>query len=169
MAKQCSFGFGESGGVILQKVTPSDTNRNANCFGEIFGKQDERYETRALCLVEVLQSLRRDEIPGNFFLYLLQQTQEIILKPNFKEMARMKTLVIFNALALMCEKLGPSVLKNTGHMIQFIHTTLTRAHRVYLESLNQGKNEYGVLELETLTMALGMTSALLGGAVKVCI
>ena len=167
MAKHCSFGYGEGGGVILQKVHPSETERNENPFGEIFGKENESYETRALCVVEVLQNLRKDEIPGNFFLYLLQQVQEIILKPNFREIGRMKALVIFNALALMCEKLGPSVLKNTGHMIQFIDTTLTRAHHVYMESLD-AESGAGAFELETLTMALGMLSALLGGAVKVC-
>ena len=164
MAKHCGFDHGESGGVILQKVHLSKTERRENAFEIMFGKEDETYETRALCLVEVLQNLRKDEIPGNFFLYLLQQVQEIILKPDFGEIGKMKALVIFNALALMCEKLGPSVLKNTGHMIQFIDTTLTRAHHVYMESSGAA----GVFDLETMTMALGMLSALLGGAVKVC-
>ena len=162
MAKHCRFGYGETGGVVLHKVHASVTE-NENPLEEMFGKEDEICETRALCLVEVLQNLRKDHVPGNFFLYLLQQVQDIILKPNFRENEKMKTLVIFNALALMCEKLGPSVLKNTGHMIQFIETTLTRAHHVYTESMG----ETGVFEMETLTMALGMLSALLGGAVKV--
>ena len=166
MARGCIFGYGEGGGVILQRDHPSKTEKSGNPFGEMFGKAYEGYETRALCLVEVLQSLRKDEIPGNFFLYLLQQVQEMILKPSFREIGKMKTLVIFNALALLCEKLGPSVLKNTGHMIQFIDTTLTRAHRVFMENHD---TETGAFELETLTMALGMLSALLSGAVKVSI
>ncbi|CAB3990345.1 transport and Golgi organization 6 homolog, partial [Paramuricea clavata] len=148
MAKNCSFGYGEGGGVLLQNVHPSETERNENPFGEIFGKENESYETRALCVVEVLQNLRKDEIPGNFFLYLLQQVQEIILKPNFREIGRMKALVIFNALALMCEKLGPSVLKNTGHMIQFIDTTLTRAHHVYMESMDAESGAGGAVKVE---------------------
>ena len=161
MAKRCCFGHGETGGVVLQKVNPS-TTVNEKPLEEMFGKEGEICETRALCLVEVLENLRKDDVPGNFFLYLLQQVQDIILKPNFRENEKMRTLVIFNALALMCEKLGPSVLKNTGHMIQFIETTLTRAHHVYTESTS----ETGLFEMETLTMALGMLSALLGGAVK---
>lgn len=166
IAKSCKFGFGEAGGVILEKVDPSKTT-NANPFAEVLGNKNKNYETRALCLVEVLQNLRRDDIPGNFFLYLLQQVQEIILMPNFGEVGKLKALVIFNTLALMCEKLGPSVLKNTGHMIRFIDTTLTRAHRVYMESGAEEAGD-GAFELDTMTMALGMLSALLGGAVKVC-
>ena len=166
MAKGCIFGYGEGGGVVLQRDHPSKTEKSGNPFGEMFGKTHEGYETRALCLVEVLQSLRKDEIPGNFFLYLLQQVQEMVLRPSFREIGKMKALVIFNALALLCEKLGPSVLKNTGHMIQFIDTTLTRAHHVFMENQD---TETGAFELETLTMALGMLSALLSGAVKVSI
>jgi hypothetical protein len=163
MARHCRFGYGETGGVILEKVDPSTAEEDP--LQEMLGKENGSCETRALCLVEVLQNLRKDEIPGNFFLYLLQQVQEIILKPNFRENGKMKTLVIFNALALMCEKLGPSVLKNAGHMIQFVETTLTRAHHVFMESMGVA----GVFEMETVTMALGMLSALLGGAVKVCL
>ena len=164
MAKSCIFGYGESGGVVLRRDRPSKAERNGDPFEEMLGRRDAGCETRALCLVEVLQNLRKEEIPGNFFLYLLEQVQEMILRPSFREIGKMKALVIFNALALMCEKLGPSVLKNTGHMIQFVDTTLTRAHRVFLEREGEGT---GAFELETLTMALGMLSALLGGAVKV--
>ena len=168
MAEHCSFGFGEKGGAILQRLDPSVKEVNENPFGKIFGNESENYETRALCLVEVLENLRKEEIPGSFFLYLLQQVQEIIANPRFGEIGKMKALVIFHVLAIMCEKLGPAVLKNTGHMIQFIHATLSRAHHVYMESL-AGDSECGLFELETLTMALGMLSALLGGAVKVSI
>ncbi|XP_028405085.1 transport and Golgi organization protein 6 homolog [Dendronephthya gigantea] len=161
ISNRCSFEFGENGGIILKKTASSKDKVDENVFGRIFGKETAIYETRALCFVEILRNLRKNEIPGNFFLYLLQEVQKIILKPNFQE--RMKALVIFNVLALMCEKLGPAVLKNTGHIIQFIDTTLTRAHHVYVES----EGAAGVFELETLTMALGMLSALLGGAVKV--
>ena len=168
MGSHCAFGYGQGGGVVLIRTNSSKGERSGGSNTEdILGNRKDVSETRALCLVEILENLRKDDVPGHFFLYLLQQVPEIILDPDFGEMERAKALTIFHVLALICEKLGPSVLKNTRHMISFIHVTLTRAHHVYVETSREGTGA-GEFELETLTMALGMLSALLSGAVKVC-
>ena len=72
--------------------------------------------------------------------------------------------MILHLVALMCEKLGPSILKNTTQMLAFIESTLKRACAI-IHADEQGLGAAFVTE--TLTMALGMLSAVLGGAVEV--
>lgn len=74
------------------------------------------------------------------------------------------SLLILHLVALMCEKLGPSILKNTTQILAFIESTLKRACAV-IHVDEQGLGAAFVTE--TLTMALGMLSAVLGGAVEV--
>lgn len=64
----------------------------------------------------------------------------------------------------MCEKLGPSILKNTPQTLSFISSTLKRACTI-LQADEEGLGIAFVTE--TLTMSLGMLSAVLGGAVEV--
>lgn len=67
-------------------------------------------------------------------------------------------------MAVMCEKLGPSMLKNTPQTLAFIQSTLKRACTI-LQADQEGLGTAFVTE--TLTMSLGMLSAVLGGAVEV--
>ena len=64
----------------------------------------------------------------------------------------------------MCEKLGPSILKNTPQTLSFIQSTLERVCTV-LQADDEGLGT--AFLTETLTMSLGMLSAVLGGAVEV--
>lgn len=75
-----------------------------------------------------------------------------------------QSLLILHLVALMCEKMGPSILKNTSQMLAFIQSTLKRACTV-LEADEEGLATEFLTE--TLTMSLGMLSALLGGAAEV--
>ena len=72
--------------------------------------------------------------------------------------------MILHLIALMCEKLGHSILRNTPQMLYFIQSTLKRACAI-TDADEEGLGTAFVTE--TLTMALGMLSAVLGGAVEV--
>lgn len=75
--------------------------------------------------------------------------------------------MILHLVALMCEKLGPSILADTPQMLAFIESTLIRACAI-IHADEQGLGLAFVTE--TLTMALGMLSAALsgeGGGLKV--
>ena len=74
------------------------------------------------------------------------------------------SLLILHLIALMCEKLGDSILRNASQMLIFIESTLKRACTI-MHADEQGLGTAFVTE--TLTMALGMLSAVLGGAVEV--
>lgn len=75
-----------------------------------------------------------------------------------------KSLVTLQLVAVMCDKLGPSILQNGCHMLAFIKSTLQRGC-----ILSDSEHLEGALASETLTMAFGMLSAILGGATKVCL
>ena len=64
----------------------------------------------------------------------------------------------------MCERLGESILRNASQMLIFIESTLKRACAI-MHADEEGLGT--VFITETLTMALGMLSAMLGGAVEV--
>ena len=64
----------------------------------------------------------------------------------------------------MCERLGDSILRNASQMLIFIESTLKRACAI-MHADEEGLGTAFITE--TLTMALGMLSAVLGGAVEV--
>ena len=73
-------------------------------------------------------------------------------------------LLVLNHVALMCEKLGPSILTSTPQVLSFIKSTFQRGCTI----INVHDQEVGATFItETVSMALGMLSAILGGAVKV--
>ena len=74
-----------------------------------------------------------------------------------------QSLVILQLLAVMCDKLGPSILKDVKHMLDFVHSTLQRACISCVSDTDL--LERGLIT-ETLTMAFGMLSAILGGAAE---
>lgn len=74
------------------------------------------------------------------------------------------SLLILHLIALMCERLGEFILRNASQMLIFIESTLKRACAI-MDADEDGLGTAFVTE--TLTMALGMLSAMLGGAVEV--
>ena len=75
-----------------------------------------------------------------------------------------QNLLILHLVALMCEKLGPSMLQNTTQTLAFIQATLKRTCAI-LQSDQEGLGTAFITE--TLTMSLGMLSAVLGGTLEV--
>ena len=74
------------------------------------------------------------------------------------------SLLILHLIALMCERLGDSILRNASQMLIFVESTLKRACAI-MHADEEGLGTAFVTE--TLTMAIGMLSAILGGAVEV--
>ena len=74
------------------------------------------------------------------------------------------SLLILHLIALMCERLGESILRNASQMLIFIESTLKRASAI-MRADEEGLGT--AIITETLTMALGMLSAMLGGTVEV--
>lgn len=73
-------------------------------------------------------------------------------------------LTILNLLAAVFEKLGPSSLKSTKHVLEFIKATLVKS----IDELDPVEKEFGgIFNNEILTMSLGMLTAVVAGALQI--
>ena len=73
------------------------------------------------------------------------------------------SLQVLAVLSRLCQDLGPEVLEDTGQMLAFVQATLDRA----ASALDQRGETFDVFETETLTLAFGLTSAILSGDLEV--
>ncbi|XP_048590647.1 transport and Golgi organization protein 6 homolog [Nematostella vectensis] len=172
MSGYYSFGHGDSGGVII-KCKAVDVNESADDLLGSLSNSMQEYEVQALCLVELLMETKAEKLAGEFFLHLMKELTDIVTSEQEqigsndlmmidKAVANQKrSLLILHLVALMCEKLGPTILQDPKYMLSFIRATLERACILCQE----GQLEAGLIA-ETVTMVIGMLSAILGGALK---
>ncbi|KAK3742163.1 hypothetical protein QZH41_020476 [Actinostola sp. cb2023] len=178
MRCEYSYCHGDSGGILI-KSGATWVESFDDVMQRLTGDDVMMHEVRATCLVELLVGMKKDGLSGEFFLHLMKELTRIV--SNGDETAvndepadlrvydtqantHQHSLVILQLVALMCDKLGPSILKDVHHMLAFVKSTLQRG--CILCDSDSGLLE-GSLVAETLTMAFGMLSAILGGAANV--
>ncbi|XP_021372366.1 transport and Golgi organization protein 6 homolog isoform X2 [Mizuhopecten yessoensis] len=174
------FSAGNSGGVT---VSTKGVNSNHGDEGAVTN------EMMTIAAIEILKELEKSGLTGDFFLALLMELTEIInheihgdssvtlnTKRDGQELMeaeiREKRLAdnfhrkvsVLNLLAAICEEIGPSCLKNTQQTLKFVQVTLERGVQV---CKNTCDDVLGVFESETLTMAMGMLTAVLTGTIKI--
>ncbi|XP_052233496.1 transport and Golgi organization protein 6 homolog isoform X2 [Dreissena polymorpha] len=140
------------------------------------------------CIVSILKEVETTGLAGEFLVYMLQELTHIIeaevpnvsndqasshsvlpeqmlldidrrhesLICNFE-----KQMKLLNLLASTCESLGPECIKNAQQTLVFVRATLSRGIQV---CHNTEDIETEVFQSETLTMAMGLLTALLTGA-----
>ncbi|XP_031563618.1 transport and Golgi organization protein 6 homolog [Actinia tenebrosa] len=178
MRNEYTFCYGDSGGIIIKSCDLQSSASFDDVLGRLTGDMVMNYEVQALCLVELLVNLNNDKLSGDFFLHLMKELTNIVSQEegsseeepedlqvyDRQASADQRSLLILHLLALMCDKLGPSILKDVQQMLAFIKSTLQRG--CALCETEEGLLEGGLVS-ETLTMAFGMLSAIMGGASKV--
>ncbi|XP_078383567.1 transport and Golgi organization protein 6 homolog [Oculina patagonica] len=168
MIENFVFAHGDNGGVtIIYQNDDADEFGNADgILRDLQGADLSNSEVRALCIVELLNGLKKDDVAGDFFICLMQELTNIIsdFSDDMSAKDTQYSLLILHLIALMCEKLGHSILKNAPQMLYFIQSTLKRACAI--KDVDQEGLGMAFVT-ETLTMALGMLSAMLGGAVEI--
>ncbi|KAK3086876.1 hypothetical protein FSP39_024780 [Pinctada imbricata] len=169
------FAAGEKGGV---KVVTKDTDSNGL----------SNIETIVPGVVSLLKELQTDGVAGEFLLLMLKSLTDIItgevqspgvrisaegLHGDIIRTERERTalvqdmqnkLIILQLLALMCEDIGPTCLKNTQQTLDFVKVTLERGIQVCENTEDEMTTFF---ESETLTMAMGLLTAVLSGALKI--
>ncbi|KAL4235452.1 Transport and Golgi organization protein 6 [Mactra antiquata] len=142
------------------------------------------------CIVTILESLQTTDVPGQFLVYLLKELTKFIQSEikgdNLEDVTQAsgdsdekqalidielryqsavskfnRKLILLNLLASLCEKLGPSCIKNAQHTVDFIKVTLERCIQVCKST---DDDELEVFENETVSMAIGLITALMTGA-----
>ncbi|XP_064611997.1 transport and Golgi organization protein 6 homolog [Liolophura sinensis] len=168
------FTAGPTGGLVLILKQKGD---ESGCVNE-----EKEEEIRVKCMVDLLKNLHKDVLTGEFFIKLLKELTVIIkqesgsaekradnnphwLKDNQCGRRRFSRQVLtLNLLADMCETLGPSFLKSSQHVLEFVKSTLERGVEVCRCTADQ---DTGLFETETITMAMGLLTAVLSGALEV--
>ncbi|XP_033754079.1 transport and Golgi organization protein 6 homolog isoform X2 [Pecten maximus] len=176
---EVQFSAGDSGGVTV-------VVRGGSNHGDEGAVTNEMMTAAALI---ILKDLEKSGLTGDFFLALLMELTEIInreihrdvrvplkMEGNGQELmeAEMKEkrmadnfqrkVSVLNLLAAICEEIGPSCLKNTQQTLKFVQVTLERGVQV---CKNTSDEVLGAFESETLTMAMGMLTAVLTGTIKI--
>ncbi|XP_035674864.1 transport and Golgi organization protein 6 homolog [Branchiostoma floridae] len=182
MSSSLQFAPGPAGGAVVLKPTSTV---------ELPSLTDPETEDNiaASCMCDLLQKLQTQEIPGNFFVSVLKELTAImsskhetalhtrtgadgggaLLEIEEREAAIQaqvaRGMAILQLLGAMCERLGPSVLRSTEHVVQFVAATLQRGCELQLEGACP--RQTGLDTDETLCLAMGLTAAVMGGAMEV--
>ncbi|XP_029379716.1 transport and Golgi organization protein 6 homolog [Echeneis naucrates] len=172
------FTPGSDGGAQFScKESLSDEN---NALYEKLSGEQWRLE----CLMELLAELKDSDLPGDFFLDMLQELTSWAAEADMKEddvdldvsamtlleveqhvlgraVRQSQRLVLLQVLALMVESLQHTVLmRKTTQVVDFIVTLIQRA----CMSLDEADPSFGnPVESETLSMAMGLVATLLSG------
>ncbi|XP_062575035.1 transport and Golgi organization protein 6 homolog isoform X2 [Saccostrea cucullata] len=174
------FVAGDQGGVQIATRLQSDT-----------GERNHNRVVRAL--VDILKPLKHTGVTGDFLIFTLKELQRIITNeissedntlagssptPNSSDSQCLldieerhnrelrscdQKILVLNVLAQLCEDLGPSCIKSPSQTLSFVQATLERA----IQICSQSEDELtGYFESETLSMAMGLLTAMLSGAVE---
>ena len=74
------FAHGDNGGVIVryQNDNADEPGNVDDILRDLQGADLSNSEVRALCIVELLTGLKKDDVGGDFFIYLMQELTNII-------------------------------------------------------------------------------------------
>ena len=74
------FAHGDNGGVIIryQNDDVDECGNVDDILRDLQGADLSNSEVRALCIVELLNGLKKDDVGGDFFIYLMQELTNII-------------------------------------------------------------------------------------------
>ena len=80
MCSNFVFAHGDDGGVIIRRQNDNaDEHGNVDdLLRDLQGADLSNSEVRALCIVELLDGLKKDDVGGDFFIYLMQELTNII-------------------------------------------------------------------------------------------
>ena len=80
MCENFVFAHGDDGGVIIRcQNDNADEHGNVDdILRDLQGADLSNSEVRALCIVELLDGLKKDDVGGDFFIYLMQELTNII-------------------------------------------------------------------------------------------
>jgi len=80
MVDKFEFAHGDDGGVIIrcQNDNAVEYGNVGDILRDLQGADMSNSEVRALCIVELLDGLKKDNVGGDFFIYLMQELTNII-------------------------------------------------------------------------------------------
>ncbi|CAH1779818.1 unnamed protein product [Owenia fusiformis] len=167
MDQRLDFANGCDGGVVIA------TRSTTRDIGESLHIQ----ELRAMTVVALLKTLKDDSLTASTFIAVLQELTKILsscevndqLKETLYNEADKEQelfaeiqgrLATVNLIAMMCDELGHSCLRQVKHVVQFVKFTLERGVR--LQSCDTDEDLHDAFECESVTLALSLLMTILG-------
>ncbi|XP_063951543.1 transport and Golgi organization protein 6 homolog [Lytechinus pictus] len=188
MNEKVTFRPGSGGGAIM--VYQGDSS-----LEELFTQTLMSHEHIGRCCTALLLKVSQEKLSADFFISVLNEmtaavasldsssseqrdppsgrsghSSELLdLEPS-SQPDRINTvqhaLRVLAVLEQLCEAFGPDVLKDTHHLLQFCQASLQRCVDRLKQEGEDGTDIPGVLETETLTLAVTLLSAIITGEQK---
>ncbi|NXD73616.1 TNG6 protein, partial [Eolophus roseicapillus] len=168
---RCRFCTGSEGGAtIAVEETISDED-------EALYQKISLEQCRVENLVELLSHCQKSGLAGDFFIRCLQALTHVaaedevalnlasapegsLLELEQHHTGQRRKLLVLQLVATLCESVSDTVFTDVAQVQEFVAATLQRA----CASPAQGPSV--AVEAQTLTMAMGLVAAMLGGAVQ---
>ncbi|XP_076469852.1 transport and Golgi organization protein 6 homolog [Babylonia areolata] len=138
-------------------------------------------EQKVAAVVSILQDLKKDGVAGELLVTLLKEMTEMITKETQqsdivlpasalrsevreeKQGELMRRVTVLHLLASICETFGSECLSDNTHILLFVKASLERGVAVCGGTTDE---EMAVFETETMSMAMGLLTAVMAGAVE---
>ncbi|XP_026540632.1 transport and Golgi organization protein 6 homolog [Notechis scutatus] len=167
----CHFRVGGGGGVVAT-IQEAVRDEDEALYRKLSSEQWQLEQ-----LVDLLSRCRRGSLAGDFFLGCLKELTQVaseedpappspaspldleqLCHPTLPQ--QMRQLQVLRVVALLTEALSDSLLADVRQVVDFVAATLQRA----CAGLSRGS--VGPVESQTLSMAMGLGAAMLGGVLE---
>ncbi|XP_064375932.1 transport and Golgi organization protein 6 homolog isoform X4 [Dromaius novaehollandiae] len=128
-------------------------------------------------LAELLSHCQKSGLAGDFFIRCLKAlthvaaedeaasraarpSAESLLEPEQHHAGPRRQLLVLQLVAVLCESVSDTVFTDVAQVVDFVAATLQRA------CVGLARGAGGAVEAQTLSMAMGLVAAVLGGAVQ---
>uniref|UniRef100_A0A8B9S214 Transport and golgi organization 6 homolog n=1 Tax=Apteryx owenii TaxID=8824 RepID=A0A8B9S214_APTOW len=168
---RCQLRVGSEGGAVIAVEEPISDEDEA-LYQKVSSEQWHMEN-----LVELLSHCQKSGLAGDFFLRCLKAlthvaaedeaassaappSAESLLELEQHHAGQRRQLLVLQLVAMLCESVSDTVFTDVAQVVDFVAATLQRA----CVSLARGAG--GAVEAQTLSMAMGLVAAVLGGAVQ---
>ncbi|OXB65091.1 hypothetical protein ASZ78_008374 [Callipepla squamata] len=168
---QCRFRVGSEGGAAIAVEEPiSDED-------EALYQKVSLEQCHVESLVELLSHCQQSGLAGDFFIRCLKALTHVaaedevvascgavagrsLLELEEHSTGQSRKLLILQLVATLCESVSDTVFTNIAQVEEFVAATLQRA------CISLARGHGAAVEAQTLSMAMGLVAAMLGGAVQ---
>ncbi|XP_045299258.1 transport and Golgi organization protein 6 homolog isoform X3 [Leopardus geoffroyi] len=172
----CQFRAATQGGIMITiKETVCDEDEDEALYQKVSSEQ-----CRVEHLGDLLSHCQECGLAGDFFIFCLQELTHVAMenetelktKPfsskSVLELEQHQTLVegqgqkllVLQLLAVLCERMSEQIFTNITQVVDFVAATLQRA------CASLAHQAESTVELQTLSMSMGLVAVMLGGAVQ---
>ncbi|XP_064375930.1 transport and Golgi organization protein 6 homolog isoform X2 [Dromaius novaehollandiae] len=168
---RCQLRVGSQGGAVVA-VEETISDEDEALYQKVSSEQRHMES-----LAELLSHCQKSGLAGDFFIRCLKAlthvaaedeaasraarpSAESLLEPEQHHAGPRRQLLVLQLVAVLCESVSDTVFTDVAQVVDFVAATLQRA------CVGLARGAGGAVEAQTLSMAMGLVAAVLGGAVQ---